>query len=719
MGRSGGCCNFQHSANCTAPPCPRGTCCYIEKGLHFNDNEIGIDHKIEQYKCEENLTENCCLSKPFSSFNEGLSSCEKIELCPDQSSLVIPTVFNTDKAFALLKHDGSVVAWGDTATGGFTPSDLSDVIEIFSNPVAFVALKKDGVAVPWGDPFRGGSFVPTSIPGEDLDTLDNIKSVIGSAGAFAAIKTDGTVVAWGDAAYGGVIPSSIKSLLVNIVEIVSTDRHFAARDKDGEIFIWGNGEIAWDKRDVNQSGDVTAYDATIIVNWIADLGFYHSAYDVDRSGTVTPLDASLVVGSISDGFQPPYDSGFTGVKKIYSNKHAFAFLTGENKVFVWGDFTKGGNTGINQQYLTNVKEIYNTDQAFLAHREDNKIVVWGDIDTTAGPSSSFYSEVLEVFPSKYAFGISYIVQEEFTVFPATVTLTQYFDVIGSVAPGKQNLAQSVYFGDLNLNRSPSDLNSTKIEIDIDFYNSYSGPFDLEDPPLNTDGHARRMKRNFYASQYAFHFNNHFDYFFSIGNSPDNEHNSHNLKSDGSTIGNIESYNYIFLSRILEYNTSVKSGNSYVSTKRATAFLVDYSNEMVREYYIGRNYPAQGLNYVVSLGHLEYGGIGTTFNELYPTQINSETIPPINAKGYFQELFSNEHAFCGIRFSSVLTDIGDSDDNIDLGGGSRIHYDIITWGDSDFGGESSSVDFSNTFVNTKDLKYTYEGCHSNHCDQDIT
>ncbi len=146
--------------------------------------------------------------------------------------------------------------------------------------------------------------------------------------------------------------------------------------------------------------------------------------------------------------------------------------------------------------------------------------------------------------------------------------------------------------------------------------------------------------------------------------------------------------------------------------------------MVRENYITRNYPSQGLNYVVSLGHLEYGGIGTTFNELYPTQIFagpfiSETIPPINAKGYFQELFSNEHAFCGIRFSSALTDIGDSDDNIDLGGGSRIHYDIITWGDSDFGGESSNVDFSNTFVNTKDLKYTYEGCHSNHCDQDIT
>jgi hypothetical protein len=723
MGRSGGCCNFQHSANCTAPPCPIGSCCYVNN-IFFGRDDIGIDGIIEQYKCEENLTENCCLSKPFSFFNEGVTSCGEIELCSDQSSLVIPTVFNTDKAFALLKHNGSVVAWGDSATGGSAPSDLSDVIEIFSNPVAFVALKKDGTAVPWGDASKGGSFLPTFIPGEDPDTLDNIKSVTGSFGAFAALKTDGTVIAWGDATYGGVIPSRIKNLLVDIAEVVSTDRYFAARSTNGEIFIWGNGAISYDKFDVNKDGSITAGDALFVNNRLLDAS-YHSAADVDRSGGVTALDALLVSNQI--GQIPPYDSGFTNVKKIYSNKHAFAFLKNDGSVFVWGDENKGGNTGINQQYLTNVKEIYNTDQAFLAHREDNKIVVWGDIQTTAGPNSSFYSEVLEVFPSKYAFGLSYIVQEEFIALGAILKLTQYFDVIGSVAPGKQNLAQRAYFGDRNrISRYPEDLNSTKIEVSLDFFSSYSGPFDPEDPPLNIDGRPYAIKRNFYASQYAFHFYEPFDTFYSIGNSPDNEHNSHNLKGDDSTVGNFISNNYYFLSNIKEHdnrdefyfnNTPVKNGASYVSTKRATAFLVDYSNKVVRDVFIPRNSPAQGLNYVVSLGHSSYGGVGTTFNERQGPD-GFQIIPPVGAKGYFKGLFSNEHAFCGIRFASTEI-IGDSDDNINLGGGRRIYYDIITWGDANFGGESSDVDFSNTFANTKDLRYTYEGCHPNYCDQDIT
>lgn len=721
MGRSGGCCNFQHSANCTAPPCPSGTCCHLDKDIFYGVNAIGIDRIIEQYKCEENLTENCCLSKPFSLFNKGATSCGEIELCPDQSSLTIPTVFNTDKAFALLKHNGSVVTWGDSSTGGSAPSDLSNVVDIFSNPVAFVALKKDGTAVPWGDSSKGGSFLPTFTPGEDPETLDNIKSVIGSAGAFTAIKTDGTVIAWGDADFGGVIPSHIKNLLVDIVEVVSTDRYFAARNTDGEIFIWGNGANAYHKFDVNKSGSVTALDTNIIITQVSQ-GIYRSSCDVDRSGSVTSLDSLQVINYLSSN-STAYDSGFTNVKKIYSNKHAFAFLKNDGSVFVWGDENKGGNTGTNQQYLTNVKEIYNTDQAFLAHREDNKIVVWGDIDTTAGPASDFYSEVLEVFPSRYAFGLSYIVQGTLAPY---VKLTQYFDVVGSVAPGKENLAQSVYFGDQNIGRYVRDLNSTKFEFDVDFYNSYSGPFDLEDPPLNIDGNATRMKRDFYASQYAFHFYTFFSSFFSIGNSPDNEHNSHNLKAEDSPVGNFESYNHLLLSHIEEYdnrddsrynNTPVKNGGSYVSTKRATAFLVNYSNKSVRDYFIPRNSPAQGLNYVVSLGHSAYGGVGTTFNEPYYPN-NGETIPPVGAKGYFQALFSNEYAFCGIRFSNS-SNLGDYDDYIDLGGGSKIYYDIITWGDGNFGGDSSSVDFSNTFANTKDLRYTHEGCHPDYCDQDIT
>lgn len=59
-------------------------------------------------------------------------------------------------AFAALKADGTVAAWGDAANGGListaTASQLTNVVQIFSNTFAFAALKGDGTVVTWGMP---------------------------------------------------------------------------------------------------------------------------------------------------------------------------------------------------------------------------------------------------------------------------------------------------------------------------------------------------------------------------------------------------------------------------------------------------------------------------------------------------------------------------------------------------------------------------------------
>lgn len=859
MGRSGGCCL---GANCTAPPCPSGTCCHIDKDTLSDIDTIGIDRKIELYKCEENSTENCCLSKPFSLFNKATTSCGEIELCPDQSSLAIPTVFNTDGAFALLKHDGSVVTWGtfllalrdalpytdkaqDSKLRSNGENPHKNIVDIVANKNAFLFLDKDGWYTTWGDPAFGainggtfstpnyldeynfgcesnlsqdcvtseqipqprsrlkkGSIVPINTGLRENDIVstsdeDFLPSKVASRGGFAGISLEGKLVIYYSdlhvaintqpenltppyvLTFGGnndgmelELPAEVKNK-TDIVEVASFDHYVAARDSSNNIFILelprvigspatglfqrNNLRMVGDKRDTNKDGSVTALDALQIVNFMARYGegvpggltleefeewaeanpgvassLYSSKFDVNRSGTVTALDALLVINGMAVLGGPSYDSGFTNVKKIYSNKHAFAFLLNDGKVFVWGDDRKGGDTGGNHPSLVNIKEIYNTDQAFLAHREDNKIVVWGDIDTTAGPASDFYSEVLEVFPSRYAFGLSYIVQGTLSPY---VTLDQYFTVIGSVAPGKENLSQFSRLGYKDFrnntfyNTYPKEISNTRFEVGPNFtgfFTSYSGPFDVENPPFNFDGSPFNIKRDFYASQYAFHFTDTRS-FYSIGNSPDDEHNSHNLKtlSSASPItGNFRSKNYLFLHRIDRFdnrdssdfnNTPVKNGGHYVSTRRATAFLTG-PNTYVKDFSIPKYSPAQNFPYVVSLGHSSYGGAGTTFNE----DENEAIIPPVGVNGLFKGLFSNEYAFCGIRFSKTSRSrFGDYDDYIDLGGGSRIYYDIITWGDANFGGDSSSVDFSSTFANTKDLRYTHEGCHPDYCDQDIT
>jgi len=797
MGRSGGCCNLQHSANCTAPPCPSGSCCWFDKDDQvdiFNIDTATIENHTNHYRCEDDLTENCCMTRPLSLFNQDVK-CGDTRVCEFQSTIAIPSVYNTDTAFTLLRHDGTVLSWGDENAGGISPEGLSNVVDIFSNPVAFVALKKDGTAVPWGDPSKGGSFLPTSIPGEDPDTLDNIKSVIGSDGAFAAIKTDGTVIAWGDATYGGAIPSDIKHLLVDIVEIVSTERYFAARNKSGQIFIWGNGEKSWDKRDVNKSGSVTAYDALNIINFINRFSsstssfstqeefkqwaeenpesstlIYDSAMDVNRSGKVTALDALLVINGVDilEYSSLIYDSGFTNVKKIYSNKHAFAFLTNEKKVFTWGDSQKGGNTGNNQLYLENVKEIYNTDQAFLAHREDNKIVVWGDIDTTTTPLSDFYDEVLDVFPLRYAFGISYFKTEPEN---SNVKLSHYYNVIGSVIPDKENktevwelLRAGGFYRDL-----PPSYENNLIKSYI--LASYTPSYDFANVLLDIDNNPISFKRDFYSGYYATHFTIDFDdgeeiplgvgdpitrikFFVSIGQSPDGCRNSHTVKSlryPEDVCGyDAISAQYQSTNKIANFNDNnenkinnrlIKGGKSYVFNEKATAMLQPFNSwhRAYFEYHGGRSFrsnnnldvipPNNGNYFIFTIGHASWGGYATSFAD-------HDQFLPLYDDFYFSGLFSNKIDFCSVQIYELEETTNGTlidpvtkrsrgvapDANFD-----RLVYKIKWWGYSTAPGSVDgarlfssveSIPNVDVFPNFKEIRLTHEGCHPDYCDQDI-
>merc|ERR1712118_386360 len=72
----------------------------------------------------------------------------------------VKSIHSTKYAFAALKADGSVVAWGYKDDGG----DCSKVQEqlaagvqsLYSNEHAFAALKADGSVVAWGSKGSGG-----------------------------------------------------------------------------------------------------------------------------------------------------------------------------------------------------------------------------------------------------------------------------------------------------------------------------------------------------------------------------------------------------------------------------------------------------------------------------------------------------------------------------------------------------------------------------------
>ena len=70
-------------------------------------------------------------------------------------------------------------------------------IQICATERAFAAILGDGSVVTWGDAFRGGDSA------EVQDQLKDVQQIQSSESAFAAILGDGSVVTWGDATSGG------------------------------------------------------------------------------------------------------------------------------------------------------------------------------------------------------------------------------------------------------------------------------------------------------------------------------------------------------------------------------------------------------------------------------------------------------------------------------------------------------------------------------------
>ena len=78
----------------------------------------------------------------------------------------VKTIVSTDKAFAALLKDGSVITWGDSSAGGDSSSvssklimgetNSSAVTSLSSSSGAFSAVKADGSVVTWGNSDLGG-----------------------------------------------------------------------------------------------------------------------------------------------------------------------------------------------------------------------------------------------------------------------------------------------------------------------------------------------------------------------------------------------------------------------------------------------------------------------------------------------------------------------------------------------------------------------------------
>jgi hypothetical protein len=327
----------------------------------------------------------------------------------------VVTVYSNEKAFAALKTDGSVVAWGDAGTGGTTPGNVSSgVVAVYSTNTAFAALKTDGSLIVWGASASGGAT-----PG---NVSSGVVAVYSTQYAFAALKSDGSIVAWGDSGYGGTAPSSVTTANSGVVAVYSGSGAFAALKTNGSVVAWGGSTFGGTDPGIT-GGVVAVYSAYYafaalktdgsIVAWgdTTYVGAAPSSVTTANSGviavyfagyafTALKTDGSLVVWGYAPwgGTNPGNVS--SGVIAVASTELAFAALKSDGSVVAWGNSNYGGTTPGNVS--SGVVAIYSTLFAFAALKTDGSVVVWG-FSAYGGANPGISSGVIAIYSTIYAF----------------------------------------------------------------------------------------------------------------------------------------------------------------------------------------------------------------------------------------------------------------------------------------------------------------------------
>ena len=348
-------------------------------------------------------------------------------LVAEQLTSGVVNLFSTGTSMAALKSDGSVVTWGlstkdprseslggDIDTGSPRGGDSSevadlidsDVVNIFSSRYAFAALKSDGSVVAWGDPLRGGDT------GDAQRLLrKGVQSVASTGTSFAALKKNGRVVTWGDPWRGGkrnvvdfhsfhwtltedeseprVIESVRKDLRSGVTEIFSTRYAYAALKEDGSLVTWGLQKAGGDSSGVRDRLDIG-------VKTVASTRYAFAALLNDGSiVSWGDKDARVMDRSTRQALA---NGEFVA---ITSSRYGFAALANDGSVVSWGSTGSAANnkypidtSSVEEQLSGGVVEVFSTGYSFAALKEDESVVAWGDA-AKGGDTSAVQQQLAE------------------------------------------------------------------------------------------------------------------------------------------------------------------------------------------------------------------------------------------------------------------------------------------------------------------------------------
>ena len=255
-------------------------------------------------------------------------------------------VFSTDKAFAGLKKDGTIIVWGNDSYGG-KQSDITGQYNaqyIFSNSRSFTAVKQDNTMCVWGG--RGyGVLEATTTDINISSNLQEINSYIepyrksnllamfnvhadtrkileesynSNDSANIILNTDGTATTWGNTTHGGV---SSNLTLTNVKEVVTGGKNMSVLKSDGTLATWSN----------NTDQSTTATNVKKVVS-----GLSGNVIALKADGTVEYWDPDLANWTLASNIDTAKLSDLSGVVDVFAFDNTFAALDKDDALTVWG-----------------------------------------------------------------------------------------------------------------------------------------------------------------------------------------------------------------------------------------------------------------------------------------------------------------------------------------------------------------------------------------------
>ena len=268
------------------------------------------------------------------------------------TSGVVSVVAN-ERSYAVLKSDGSVVAWGDRLNGGGDTSSVAteltaNVTHIYPHRYyGFLARKGSGAEstfVAWGGEFQDAiGAVPDELNDPDVTIVD----VVSTEDSYAAFTGDGRVICWGEYDCSDIA----EGLSANVTSLVSNDKAFAAVKANGSVITWGTDWAGGAKRQefgtYRDVSDKLASNVTKVFpsgeNYVPAgkrEGFAFAA--LKSSGEVVVWG---YIDTYSSGWYDEADDADGGVIDIHWSGEAFAQTMSDGSITCWGVPDHGGDCG--------------------------------------------------------------------------------------------------------------------------------------------------------------------------------------------------------------------------------------------------------------------------------------------------------------------------------------------------------------------------------------